>query len=132
MFHTALAAKQGIGPTEEKALDLVQRYGPLTAGELARRSGLAPASVTGLLDRLERRGFARRMRDPRDRRRVLVEVDPSRAPEFELLFADLSRSLDALFARYGDEQLEVILDFLSEATQTQLAATARLTVGENN
>ncbi|MBO0816043.1 MAG: hypothetical protein J2P30_13000, partial [Actinobacteria bacterium] len=44
MFHTALAARQGLTATEEKALDLLDRYGPLTARQLAERSGLAPAS----------------------------------------------------------------------------------------
>ena len=44
MFHTAVAARQGLNATEEKALDLLERSGPLTAGELARQTGLAPAS----------------------------------------------------------------------------------------
>jgi hypothetical protein len=49
MFHAAVAAKQGLTATEEKALDLLDRHGPLTAGGLGERAGLAPASVTGLL-----------------------------------------------------------------------------------
>jgi DNA-binding MarR family transcriptional regulator len=53
MFHATVAARQGLSATEEKALDLLDRFGPLTAGELAKRSGLAPASVTGLINRLE-------------------------------------------------------------------------------
>src|SRR5215472_8211019 len=60
MFHTALAARQGLTATEEKALDLLDRYGPLTGRQLAERSGLAPASVSNLADRLEAKGFARR------------------------------------------------------------------------
>ena len=43
MFHTALAARQGLTATEEKALDLLDRYGPLTGRQLAQRSALAPA-----------------------------------------------------------------------------------------
>ena len=54
----ALAELSGLSPTEWKALDLIQRLGPMTAGVLARESGLAPASVTGLISRLERKGFA--------------------------------------------------------------------------
>ena len=131
MFHTAVAARQGLSASEEKALDLLERSGPLTAGELARQSGLAPASVTALINRLEAKGFARRVQNPSDRRSVLVEVDPERlyatvAP----LFADWVGSLQELYAGYTDEQLEVILHFLTEAARRQQEATARLTGDE--
>src|SRR4029453_18469712 len=68
MFHTTVAARQGLSASEEKALDLLERSGPLTAGDLARQSGLAPASVTALINRLEAKGFARRVQNPTDRR----------------------------------------------------------------
>ena len=128
MFHTAVAARQGLSASEEKALDLLERSGPLTAGELARQSGLAPASVIALINRLEAKGFARRVQNPSDRRSVLVEVDAERlyatvAP----LFADWVGSLQELYAGYTDEQLEVILHFLTEAARRQREATARLT-----
>ena len=128
MFHTAVAARQGLSATEEKALDLLERSGPLTAGELARQTGLAPASVTGLVTRLERKGFARRVPNPDDRRSVLVEVDAERLyARVAPLFGDWIRSLQELYAGYTDEQLEVILHFLTEAARRQQEATARLT-----
>jgi DNA-binding MarR family transcriptional regulator len=128
MFHTAVAARQGLSASEEKALDLLHRSGPLTAGELARRSGLAPASVTALVDRLERKGFARRIPNPGDGRSVLVEVDRERVDATVApLFADWVGSLYELYAGYTDEQLEVILHFLTEAARRQQEATARLT-----
>jgi hypothetical protein len=74
MFHTALSAELGLSASEEKALDLLDRLGPLTAKQLAQHSGLAPASVTGLVDRLERKGFASREPDPTDGRRALIAL----------------------------------------------------------
>ena len=131
MFHTAVAAKQGLSASEEKALDLLERLGPLTAGELARHSGLAPASVTGLVTRLERKGFARRVPNPDDRRSVLIEVDAERLyARVAPLFGDWVRSLQELYAGYTDEQLEVILHFLTEAARRQQEATTRLTGDE--
>jgi DNA-binding MarR family transcriptional regulator len=128
MFHTVLAAKRGLSATEEKALDLLERFGPLTAGELAKRSGLAPASVTGLVDRLERKGFARRIPHPRDGRSVLVEIDRDRVmASLAPLFADWVGSLRELWAGYTDEQLELILQFLTEVARRQRQATANLT-----
>jgi DNA-binding MarR family transcriptional regulator len=128
MFHTAVAARQGLSATEEKALDLLERFGPLTAGELSKRSGLAPASVTGLINRLERKGFARRIAHPSDRRSILVEVDAERVyAGMAPLFADWVGSLEELYAGYSDEQLELILHFLTEVARRQREATARLT-----
>jgi DNA-binding MarR family transcriptional regulator len=128
MFHTAVAARQGLSASEEKALDLLERSGPLTAGELARQSGLAPASVTALINRLETKGFARRVQNPSDRRSVLVEVNAERVwATVAPLFADWVGSLQELYAGYTDEQLEVILHFLNEAARRQREATARLT-----
>jgi DNA-binding MarR family transcriptional regulator len=131
MFHTAVAAKQGLSASEEKALDLLERSGPLTAGELARQSGLAPASVTGLINRLEHKGFARRIQNPSDRRSILVEADVERMyARVAPLFAEWARSLQELYAGYSDEQLEVILHFLTEAARRQQEATTHLTGDE--
>lgn len=127
MFHTAMSERMGLGVTEEKTLDLLQRLGPLTAGELAQHTGLAPASVSGLIDRLEAKWLVRRVRDPKDRRRVIVEINFERLAGFAELFEPLVEGLSQLYEGYTDEQLEVILDFLTKATAVQRAATARLT-----
>ncbi|MGH2369932.1 MAG: MarR family winged helix-turn-helix transcriptional regulator, partial [Chloroflexota bacterium] len=73
LFHSAISEQLGLGVTDMKTLDYLARLGPLTAGELGERTGLATASVTGLIDRLEAKGFVRRVRDTKDRRRVIVE-----------------------------------------------------------
>src|SRR5215470_227537 len=127
MFHTALAARQGLSATEEKALDLLDRFGPLTGRQLAERSGLAPASVTGLVGRLEAKGFARRTRNPRDGRSVLIEATPDRLAEFGPLFADWVRELEELSEKYTDAELELITGFLTESARRQKNATSRLT-----
>lgn len=126
MFHSTLAARQGLSATEEKAIELLGRFGPLTAGELSAKSGLAPASITGLIDRLERKGFAARVKDPKDGRRVRVALRPERLSAFVPYFADFVRDLEALLAGYSVEQLEAILHFLSHSTALQQQATARM------
>src|SRR5688500_9030262 len=82
MYHTAMGERMGLGMSEEKTLDLLQRLGPLTAGEIAQHTGLAPASVSGLIDRLEAKWLVRRVRHPKDRRRVIVEVNYERIAGF--------------------------------------------------
>ena len=126
MFHTALAEKQGLSASDGKALDLLDRFGPLTAGDLAARSGLAPASVTGLVDRLEHKGFVRRVPDPSDGRRVVVEIDRARVYAMAPVFDDFVGALHAMYEGYTVEQLETVLRFLGDAARVQREATTRL------
>src|SRR5690606_1369136 len=125
LYHGELSSRLGLGPTDWKIMGLVQAAGPVTAGELVRRSGLKPASITGVLDRLERRGFLRRVRDETDRRRVLVELDAGLDGRTEL-FEGLLRRLAELCDRYTDDELELIAGFMEEAARRQVEATAEL------
>ncbi|MFE7777377.1 MarR family winged helix-turn-helix transcriptional regulator [Streptomyces sp. NPDC057445] len=125
-FHTAVAAKQGLGPTETKSLDLLQRHGPLTAKDLAERSGLAPASVTGLVDRLEAKGYVRRVKHPTDKRRVLVESRPEKLAELAPLFDDWAREVAELYEEFTTDELAVVARFLEGSNERQRAATQRL------
>jgi DNA-binding MarR family transcriptional regulator len=127
MFHTAVAAKGGLTATETKALDLLERLGPLTAGELSEHSGLAPASVTGLIDRLERKNVARRIPHPQDRRRVLIEMNREYLTASEPRFDDLVAGVRALCLKYSDEQLATIVGFLRASARIQQSATTKLT-----
>lgn len=130
MYHAAISARMGLSAVEEKTLDLLQRSGALSAGELGELTGLAPASVTGLIDRLERKGFARRVRDPQDRRRVNVEIAPGVEARFAPLFAPFATRLADLYAEYSDAELAVILDFLHRSARIQREATHALTEQE--
>lgn len=126
LFHTGVAAVLGLSATETKALSVLERQGPVTHGELARLTGLSPASVTGLLQRLEQRGFVQRHTDPADRRRQVVDLDQPRVPEVEQLFSDLVGSLRELYATFSSEDLRVILRWLRATTGVQRDATARI------
>ncbi|SEG79487.1 DNA-binding transcriptional regulator, MarR family [Nonomuraea solani] len=127
MYHSAMGARLGLGMTEEKTLDLLQRLGPLTAGEIAQHAGLAPATVSGLIDRLEAKWLVRRVRDTKDRRRVIVEINYERLAGFGELFEPFVVALSQLYERYTDDELELILDFLNRSTALQRAATEGLT-----
>jgi len=130
MFHSVVAERQGLGPTEEKTLDLLLRQGPLTAGDIAVKSGLAPPSVTGLVNRLERKGFVRRIPDRDDGRKVRVEAVRARVNQFVPLFANFVRGMNALCLRYSVAELDLVARFFTEAAEIQLDA-ARALVGEN-
>src|SRR3954471_22121785 len=67
----------GLNRTDARCLDIIERLDGVSAGRLAREAGLSTGAVTTVLDRLERAGYARRVQDPGDRRRGLVELTPA-------------------------------------------------------
>ena len=126
LFHSSIASLLDLHPTDYKVLGILERSGPLSAGEIARRSGLATASVTNLIDRLEQKGFVRRVADPADRRRVMVQVVAARLTGAYSLFASTRRSLARLFDRYSDQELSIIADFLRQNAARLRAETVKL------
>ncbi len=73
------ADRIGINTTDLNCLNILSFTGSMTAGQLARATGLTTASITGVIDRLEQAGYARRERDPHDRRRVVIHLSPETA-----------------------------------------------------
>jgi DNA-binding transcriptional ArsR family regulator len=117
MFHARIAEQLGLSATDHKCLDLAARSGqPMTAGRIAELSGLSTGAVTGVIDRLERAGYVRRVRDPHDRRKVLVEVtlgaqDPER---FSVLFKGLNEMVARVLTHYTPEQRELLYAYGAE------------------
>jgi hypothetical protein len=128
LFHSALAAEAGLHPTDYKALGVLDRLGPMSAGELGRHMGLAAASVTNLIDRLVAKGFLRREPDPLDRRRALLDADLSELIEHDV-FASWQLTGTQSWERYSDIELAVILDFLADTAQRLRSRTEALAAG---
>src|SRR6266699_4132341 len=79
-----------------ECLDLIARHGPLSPSALARLAGLHPATITGILDRLERGGWVARERDPADRRGIVVRARRERLPDLLRLYARMNRSMNRI------------------------------------
>src|SRR6266852_9239406 len=104
-------------------LDLIASHGPLSPSALARRAGLHPATMTGVLDRLEQGGWVARERDPTDRRAVVVRTRHERGADLMRLYAGMNASMDEICAGYDDAELAVIADFLGRTTTAGRIAT---------
>jgi DNA-binding MarR family transcriptional regulator len=105
----------GVNATDLECLDLLGLAGPTTAGRLATHTGLTTGAMTSVIDRLERAGLARRLRNTEDRRSVLVEAMPDRLREIEAMYQPLAVAVARLNEEYGDRQLSVVVDYLSRA-----------------
>src|SRR6478735_2143955 len=107
-------------------LDLIGRHGPLGASALARLAGLHPATMTGVLDRLEKGGWIVRERSAEDRRAIVVRAAKERGAEIYQLYAGMNASMEDLLDGYSERDLTVIADFLTRAREAGVAATGAL------
>src|SRR4051812_9272372 len=98
-FDNLAAQRLGVNSTDLLCLNAVENAGGLTAGELAREAALTTGAVTGVVDRLERAGLARRVPDPGDRRRVRIEVTPKFYDRAGEIWGPLRADWDATLAR---------------------------------
>src|SRR5262245_42614452 len=125
-FDNLAAQRLGVNETDLHCLNIIENAGGVTAGELAAQSGLTTGAVTGVIDRLEKAGFARRVPDPDDRRRVKVEVTKSfysrAGKSWGPVAADWTRALE----RFSTEELELIGDFLRATTKVSESHLERL------
>lgn len=117
MLHSAIAQRFDLTAADLKALGILDQLGTVTAGAIAQHTGLATASVTSLIDRLEKRGFVRRTRDQKDRRKVFVEIDREAAAPIARLFDKFGQYFEPVFAGFDVEALETILTFLQRAQE---------------
>lgn len=126
LLNHHVGARVELKDVDLDCLELINRHGPLSPGALARRAGLHPATMTGILDRLERGGWVARDRDPNDRRAVVVRVRRERGAELFRLYSGMNASLDQICAGYTDAELELLADFLRRTTDAGRDATDEL------
>ena len=122
-FDNLAAQRLGVNETDLHCLNIIENEGGVTAGELAAESGLTTGAVTGVIDRLEKKGFARRVSDPSDRRRVKVEVTKAFYRRADKIWGPIAADWAAALERFNAEQLDGFDQFLratNEVTRRHL------------
>ena len=129
-FDRLAAERLGVNDTDLHCLNIIENSGGLSAGELAAQAGLTNGAVTGVLDRLERAGFATRAADPADRRRVNVAVTPAFYEHAERIWGPVAADWHStLGARFTAEELERIAEFLRTTIEIGHRQLDRLRIG---
>ncbi|MET7276640.1 MarR family transcriptional regulator [Kribbella sp. NPDC005582] len=105
-------------------LDVLSRSGPLTPSALAKRAGLHPATLTGILDRLERAGWIVRDRAAADRRSVTIRLLPDRGVEVFRLYQPMLGAMDEVLADYTEDELDLIAGFVRRTVEAGQSAVS--------
>ncbi|GAA4064876.1 MULTISPECIES: MarR family winged helix-turn-helix transcriptional regulator [Actinomadura] len=126
MLHGQASAKAcDLGATDLYALNVLELSGPMTPGELGARTGLTTGPTTRLIDRLEAAGYVRRVPEPGDRRKVLVEPI-GRPAGLDEVMAPARKRIGEILAGYSPEQLDVLFDYFTRAARAYQEAADRL------
>ena len=126
LISQAVSERFGLTSSDLECLDLALLSGGATAGEFAKATGLTTGAITGVIDRLERAGYVRREKDPADRRKVVVRARPAMTRQIAPLYDSLQREMSALWSTYSDEELALILDFLTKSCDLAVQEIAKL------
>ena len=124
-FEDAASEYVGVNRSAMRCMDVLERVGRLTPGEIATQTGLTSGAVTALLDRLERVGYVRRLRDPDDRRRIWVELTDKARQVAGEVYGPLVDVL-AEYEKYSDEELRLITRYIERGSELLLEFAARI------
>ena len=128
-LNNSVGGRLDLKASDLESLDVIDREGPLSPTALARRTGQHPATLTGILDRLEDGGWIVRDRDTADRRGVVVKAERGRAAEIVRLYlvdSGMNAALDEILTGYSDADLSVVADFLRRAADAGRLSADRL------
>jgi DNA-binding MarR family transcriptional regulator len=124
-FEDAAADYFGVNRTAMRCMDVLERVGRLTPGEIATQTGLTSGAVTALLDRLERVGYVRRERDAADRRRIWVELTDKARQRAADVYGPLAELMTE-YNKYSDAELRLITRYLERGSELLLEQAARI------
>jgi DNA-binding MarR family transcriptional regulator len=128
MFHQVVADELGLYITDHKCLDLIHRFGAMSAGRLAELTSLTIGAVTGMIDRLEKAGYVRRTNDPKDRRKTIVEPISNKKLErkIEMIFMPLHERMHRFLSSCSDSELTFLLDAATKFIEQTREESKRL------
>jgi DNA-binding MarR family transcriptional regulator len=115
LHNYEVSEEVGLSARDMQAIHLLQLRGEMSPGQLGDALGLASASTTALIDRLENAGYARRARDPTDRRKLVVSLDEERlARDLMPRYAAQAEQLNRVISRFDAGELQIIERFLRD------------------
>src|ERR687898_1948660 len=128
MFHQTVADELGLYITDHKCMDIIHRFGAMSAGRLGEMTGLTTGAITGMIDRLEKVGYVRRANDPKDRRKTIVEPISNKRLErkIEMIFMPLHERMHKFLSSSSDSELTLLLDVMTNLIEQTREESKRI------
>jgi MarR family transcriptional regulator, organic hydroperoxide resistance regulator len=120
LYNQQIADRVGLRLSDMQCINALELMGPSTPGELARFTGLTTGGVTVMLDRLEKGGYLKREPNPRDRRSVLVHLNPAKAKKLQSFYGEVNERMAALLAETPERELRSVLNVLSKMNASRV------------
>jgi MarR family transcriptional regulator, organic hydroperoxide resistance regulator len=120
LYNQQIADRVGLRLSDMQCINALELMGPSTPGELARFTGLTTGGVTVMLDRLEKGGYLKREPNPRDRRSVLVHLNPAKAKKLQSFYGEVNERMAALFDETPERELRSVLNLLSKMNASRV------------
>jgi DNA-binding MarR family transcriptional regulator len=115
LLHELACRKASVSAADQSFLLLFSRYGTMTAGELARRTGLTTGAITGVIARLKKSKMIRRTFDPADRRKVILEPNRTKLTEHMTRYNDAFRiGFESLFKQFSEPQAKILERYFAQ------------------
>jgi DNA-binding MarR family transcriptional regulator len=130
LFHHHAAAANGLGITDLKTVSTLMHEGSMTAGEIAKRLGLTTGAVTNVIDRLVRAGYVRRVADPKDRRKVIVEADLPSLEKMSHVYDSVADAFQKLHEQYSVAELHFLIDYFKQSIATTKIEISKLVTSD--
>lgn len=130
-LNRLIAERMGVTASDLDCLHVLNQQGPATAAELARRVGLTPGSVSRMIDRLDAAGCIKRINDPQDRRRVLIEPTSDGLTRIAAYYDGLTARAHDDLAVFRTEELNTLLQFIERSRDSAIDELARLRDGHH-
>ncbi len=127
-LHQAIAQSVGLNATDTKCIELILREPErsVTAGWLSNMTGLTTGAITHIIDRLEKRQFIERVRDPQDRRKVLIRVRPETLKPLVPKYESVGNAYISMVEQYSNEELQLICNYLEKTAELSKRELARI------
>lgn len=112
LFDEVAGERLGVNRTDLRLLDILDTEGSMPSGKLADVNRLSRPAMSAALDRLEKSGYARRVRGTEDRRQVMVELLPKLHEQAAEIWGPMAEAADRTFSRFTTAELETVARFM--------------------
>jgi len=114
LFVQTVAESSGMHTTDIKCLDFLVEARSVTAGDLARFTGLTTGAITAVIDRMEKAGFIKRTADSNDRRKIIIKLLVEHPKHSQVVHSLFTNQMPKILSEYTSNEIAIITDWNSK------------------